>query len=91
MKSETIYTIIIVALAAVGGYFFAPGRELALTDIILVKSVSVAVFLSITVGMLAALRGIKYNVLAEVFDENNVAGAIFTGFLLVAIALVIGK
>lgn len=91
MKTETIYTIIIIALAAIGGYFLAPGRELALTDIVLVKVVSVATFLALSVGLLAALRGVKYNVLAEVFDENNVAGAIFTGFLLVAIALVIGK
>jgi len=91
MKSETIYTIIIVALAAIGGYFLAPGRELALTDILLVKFVSVATFLALAVGMLAALRGVKYNVLAEVFDENNTAGAIFSGLLLVAIALVIGK
>jgi dolichyl-phosphate-mannose--protein O-mannosyl transferase len=91
MKSETIYTIIIVALAAIGGFFLAPGRELALTDIVLVKFVSVATFLALAVGMLAALRGVKYNVLAEVFDENNTAGAIFAGLLLVSIALVVGK
>lgn len=91
MKSETIYTIIIVLLAAVGGFFLAPGRELALTDIVLVKFVSVATFLALAVGMLAALRGVKYNVLAEVFDENNTAGAIFAGLLLVSLALVVGK
>jgi hypothetical protein len=91
MKSETIYTIIIIALAAVGGYFLAPGRELALTDIVLVKVVSVATFLALTLGMLAALRGLKYNVLNGVYDQNNVAGAIFTGLLIVALALVAGK
>lgn len=91
MKSETIFTIIIALLAAVGGYFFAPGRELALTDIVLVKVVSVSVFLALSVGLIYALRGIKYNILAEVFDENNVAGAIFTGLMMIALALVIGK
>lgn len=91
MKSETIYTIIIVVLAAAGGYFFAPGRELSLTDIVLVKLVSVAAFLTLAIGLLAALRGVKYKVLAKVFDEGNIAGAIFTGLLLVALALVIGK
>ena len=91
MKSETIYTIIIAVIAAAGGFFFAPGRELALIDIVLVKVASVATFLALAVGMIAALRGVKYNVLAEVFDKNNTAGAIFTGMLLVAIALVIGK
>lgn len=88
MKSETIYTIIIALLAAVGGYFIAPGRELALADIVLVKVVSVATFMAAAIGLLVALRGITYNVLAEVFDDNNMAGAIFTGLLLVALALV---
>lgn len=88
MKSETVFAVIVAFLAAVGGYLFAPGRELALVDIVLVKVVSVAVFLSLTVGLLASLRGIKYNVLAEVFDEHNTAGAIFTGLLLIALALV---
>lgn len=89
MKTETLYSLLIVMLAAVGGYFFAPGRELALVDIVLVKVVSVAVFMSSTVGLLYALRGVKYNVLAEVFDQNNTAGAIFAGLLIVALALVL--
>lgn len=91
MKTETIYTIIVAVLACAGGYFLAPGRELALTDIVLVKVVSVSVFLALSVGLLYALRGIKYNVLAEVFDEDNIAGAIFTGLMMIALALVIGK
>lgn len=91
MKSETFYTIIITLLAVAGGYLFAPGRELSLTDLVLVKAVSVSVFLALSVGLLYALRGIKCNVLAEVFDENNVAGAIFTGLMMIALALVIGK
>lgn len=89
MKTETIYTVLVIAMAAVGGYFLAPGRELALTDIVLVKVVSVATFLALTVGLVASLRGVKYNVLAEVFDENNVAGALFVGLLLVALAVVV--
>lgn len=88
MKSETIYTIIIAAMAAVGGYFIAPGRELALADIVLVKIIGVACYMAAAIGLLFALRGVKYNVLAEVFDENNTAGAIFTGLLLIALALV---
>jgi len=89
MKTESLYSFFVVLLAAVGGYFFAPGRELALMDIVLVKVLSVAVFMSATVGLLYALRGVKYNVLAEVFDQNNTAGAVFTGLLLVALALVL--
>lgn len=91
MRTETIYTIIIAVIAATGGFFFAPGRELALTDLVLVKVVSVATFLTLAVGLIYSLRGLKYNVLAEVFDENNTAGAIFTGLLLVSLALVVGK
>ena len=88
MKSETIFSAIIVLLAAAGGYFLAPGRELALADIVLVKVVSVAAFLVLAMGLLASLRGVKYNVLAEVFDQNNTAGALFVGLLLVALAMV---
>ncbi len=88
MKAETVFAVIVVFLAAAGGYMFAPGRELALADIVLVKVVSVATFLALAVGMLASLRGIKYNVLAEVFDQNNTAGALFVGLLLVALAMV---
>lgn len=89
MKSETIFSVILVALAFAGGLLFAPGRELALVDIVLVKIVSVAVFMSAAMGLMFALRGVKYNVLAEVFDQDNTAGAIFTGLLIVALALVL--
>lgn len=90
MKSEAIYTIIVGIIAALLGYFLAPGRELSLGDIVIVKMVAVAIFMAVSVGLLYALRGIKYNVLAEVFDENNVAAGIFTGLILVAMALVVG-
>lgn len=89
MRTETVYTIIIVALAAVGGYFLAPGRELALSDIVLVKVVSVATFMALAVGLIASLRGVNYNVLDEVFDQNNTAGALFVGLMLVSLALVV--
>ncbi len=91
MKTETIYTVILVLLALAGGLLFAPGRELALADIVLVKIVSGATFFALAIGMLAALRGVKYNVLTEVFDQDNTAGAIFTGLFLVTLALVISK
>lgn len=88
MKTETIYAIIICAIAGIGAYFFAPGRELALADIILVKVVSVAVFLSVAFGLIYAMRGIQRNIMAEVFDEHNTAAAFFTGLVLVALAMV---
>lgn len=91
MKTEAIYTIIIALLAAVGGFFLAPGRELALTDIVLVKVVSAAVFLSFTISLLYVLRGTKYDVLGEVFNEDKGAAAIFSGLLLVALALVLAR
>ena len=89
MKAETILTAIVVLAAAVGGYFLAPGRELALADIVLVKVVTLSVFLIAALGMLYTLKGTRYDVLREIFDENKNAGAIFSGLLLVAIALVL--
>lgn len=89
MKAETILTAIVVLTAAAGGYFLAPGRELALADIVLVKVVTLSVFLITALGMLYTLKGTRYDVLREIFDENNNAGAIFSGLLLVAIALVL--
>jgi len=91
MKPEMIFAIIVAVLAAVGGLLFAPGRELALVDIVLVKMVSVAVFLAFTSGLLFTLRGTKYDPLTEIFDQDKNAAAIFTGLLLVALALVLGK
>jgi len=91
MKAETIYTIIIALAAAAGGYFLAPGRELALSDIVLVKAVSVAVFMIFSLGLIYCLKGIRYDVLAEIFEQDNTAGAIFTGLFLVALALVVSK
>jgi len=53
--------------------------------------VSVAVFLAFTSGLLFTLRGTKYDPLTEIFDQDKNAAAIFTGLLLVALALVLGK
>ena len=91
MRAETIYTIMLVVLSAVGGYVLAPGRELALVDMVLVKAVSVAVFLVFTFSLLYVLKGTRYDALKEIFDDDRGAAAIFTGLLLVALALVVGK
>lgn len=53
------------------------------------KGVSLSVFLIAALGMLYTLKGTRYDVLREIFDENKNAGAIFSGLLLVAIALVL--
>lgn len=89
MRTEAIYTLIIAFIAAVGGYLLAPGRELALADIVLVNTVVLAVKMVFAVGLLYVLRGTKFDVLHEIFVENNSAAAIFTGLLLVA--MVVGK
>lgn len=91
MKPETIFAVAVAVLTAVGGFLLAPGRELALLDIVLVKTVSVAVFLVFTSGLLFVLRGTQYDPLKEIFDEDRGAAAVFTGLLLVALALVLGK
>ena len=91
MKSETILTVVVALLCGVAGFFLAPGRELALLDIVLVKAVSVSVFLAFTVSVLFALRGTQYDVLKEIFDEDKGGAAIFTGLLLVALALVVAR
>lgn len=91
MKSETIFTVVVAVLCGVAGFFLAPGRELALLDIVLVKAVSVSVFLCFTVALLFSLRGSQYDPLREIFDEDKGGAAIFTGLLLVALALVVAK
>lgn len=91
MKAETIYAVLLMVVCLVAGMMFAPGRELALADVVLVGAVKTTTFLALGLGFIYVLKGIKYDVLSEVFDEGNTAGAIFTGLVLVAMALVIGK
>ena len=89
MKAEIIYVVLIAIIAAIGGYVFAPGRELALTDMVLVNVVGISIKLIFAGSTLFALRGTKYDVLAEIFDRKNVAAAVFTGLLI--LSLVAGK
>lgn len=91
MRAETVYVVVIALLSTVCGFLFAQGRELALMDIVLVKLVSTSVFLVFTFSLLFSLRGTKYDVLKEIFDEDKGGAAIFTGLLLVAMALVVAK
>lgn len=91
MKTETIYTVLITLVTTLAALFLAGGRELALLDIVLVKAVSVAVFLVFTFSLLFVLRGTRYDSLKEIYEDDKGAAAIFTGLLLVALALVVGK
>ncbi len=72
-------------------YFFAPGSSMAVAEIIVLKMIYVSTLLFVAIGMLFFFRGTKYDIYEEIFDEHNVAAAIVTGALLIAIASVVGK
>ena len=80
---------LIATIAAV--YFLAPGNGAAIVEIVVLKMIYVAVLLAVAVGVLFFLRGTKSDIFAEIFDQHNIAAAIFVAALLLAIANVIGK
>lgn len=55
------------------------------------KLVYVAFLLTVVYGLLYFLRGTKYDIHAEIFDQNNLPAAVFVGSIVLALATVIGK
>ena len=56
MKTEVMYGILIAVAAGLCGYFFAPGRELALLDQAVLKVASVALFMAFALLLLFMQR-----------------------------------
>jgi len=84
--NENAFTVLAVAVAAVLAFYAGQFTKDNL-QIIAVKGINVAILLGTSLGFMKALKGTKYDVVSEIFDQGNVAASIFTVGFVVAIAL----
>ena len=87
MKTEIIFAVIVSVLAGVMAYLFAPFD--GVSEILTLRALYIATLLGGAFATLTVLRGTHYDVLEEIFDENNTAAAIVVAAIFVSIALVI--
>lgn len=77
---------IVVFLAGVLGYFAQQltGENL---QIVAVKAINASLFTSVSLAFIHFTRGTKYDVLREIFDEGNVAGALYIGLFMLGLSI----
>lgn len=84
--NENLFAVLSIATAAVLAFFAGQITHDNL-QIVAVKGINVAILLGTSLGFMNALRGTKYDVVSEIFDQNNIAAAIFTVGFVMAIAM----
>ena len=84
-----IVSLIVLTLLAV--FLLIPSGVLAAAEIVTLRLMQLAVLLVAFFATVFCLHGTKYDVLQEVFEEDNIAAAIFVSALLLAMAGVVGK
>lgn len=88
MKTEIIFTLLVCILASAFAFFFAPYD--GVTEIVTLRLIYVAFLFAASFGVILSLRGTKFDVLNEIFVENNIAASVLVGAIFIATALVIG-
>ena len=86
--NENIFAVGTVGVSALLA-FFAGQATVDNLQIVAVKGINAALLLGLSAGFLKLLRGTKYDVVDEIFDQHNVAAAIFAIGYVLAIALAI--
>jgi len=89
--AEAVLSLVFVFITMLALFLLAPGGSLAAAEIVTLRLMQLAVLLVAFFATVFCLRGTKYDVLSEVFDQGNVAAAIVVAALLLALAGVIGK
>lgn len=88
MKTELIFTTLICLLATTCALFFAPYD--GVTEIVTLRLIYLGFLFAASFGVVLSLRGTRFDVLREIFVENNVAASVLVGAIFIAVALVIG-
>ena len=88
--NDKIYALVLVVLAILA-VFLTPGAIVPALEIMTLKLVYVAFLLAVVYGLLHFTRGTQFDVQREIFDKNNLAGAVFVGAIVLSLATVIGK
>lgn len=92
--NHTIFNVATILVTIVLLAFVVKSGEVEVKTILnLITGImmNVALFLGITFGLQYFQMSIGRDISKEIFDEHNVAAAIFQGFLALSIALVISK
>jgi hypothetical protein len=88
---EKVFALLFLLATVAAAYYFAPESGATVAEIVVLKMIYVSVLLVVSLGLLFFLRGTKYDIYAEIFDQHNIAAAILIAALLLAVANVIGK
>lgn len=86
--NENFFAVLMLGLAGTLGYFASQLTKDNL-QITAVKVINAALLLGISAGFIKLLRGTKYDVIKEIFEQNNIAAAIFTVGFVNAISIAI--
>lgn len=79
--NENFFAVFVTGAAATLGYFASQLTQDNL-QITSVKVINAALLLLLAAGFIKLLRGTKYDVVKEIFEQKNIAAAIFTvGFV----------
>ena len=83
--TQNHFSVVLVVLACVLGYF--ADRFGVSGQIFSVKFINVAMLLGTSSALIFFTHDTKYDVIREVFDEGNVAAALYIGLSVIALAI----
>jgi hypothetical protein len=84
--NHNYFAVALVFLAGVLGYFSQQltGQNL---QIMAVKTINASLLTSISLAFVYFTRGTRYDVIKEIFDEKNIAGALYIGLFMLALSV----
>lgn len=86
--NENFFALFVTGAAATLGYFASQLTQDNI-QITAIKVINAALLLLLSAGFIKLLRGTKYDVVKEIFEQNNIAAAIFTAGFVNALAIAI--
>ena len=76
--NHNLFTVVFVILSVIAtGFVVQSGADLTVAELVSTKLFNAAVPMGLFLGFVYTLRGTAYDVLEEIFDQHNIAAAIF--------------
>ncbi len=79
------------SIFAVAALFFLPNSWVGAAEIVTLHLMQIALLLAFAFGTLFFLKGTRYDIHKEIFEENSISAAVYAGAIILALAMVIGK